>query len=113
MIARDSWSLQSFEQIPQAGNLLRTEIGSLRQRSRRRGFRHLCQRVLSTLQSLFSRHDESLQFAEESAQSCLAGLSRFAVMGESRLELKPSAERTIVRLLEVNRPLLLPAEKAA
>jgi hypothetical protein len=84
-----------------------TAIGNFLVASRHSGFLPLWKRCVGAVGSFFSGPDEYSQLAEESAQSCLEGLSRFAVTGEARLELKPPTERPIVRLLEHNRPLLL------
>ena len=66
----------------------------------------LWKRCLRAVEGLFNPPNEYAQLAEESAQSCLAGLSRFAVTGESGLGLKPHTDRAMLRLLDLQPRLL-------
>jgi hypothetical protein len=73
-----------------------------------------CKRYSGAIERLFTCSDESANLAQESAQSCLAGLARFNVSGEAAMELKPHSDRAVVRMLEFNfQPRLLTAGSAA
>lgn len=112
-VALGSMPFSSAPRAPQPAKSRLTAIGNFPARSHRRSALRLWNRCVSAIGSFFSRAEKISQFAEDSAQSCLVGLSRFAVTGESRLELTSHEDRSIVRLININRPLLVSAERAA
>lgn len=111
--SRNSNSASKSQSVFQKGKSQVAGIGKFFVRSRDFGGRKVWNRCVSAVEGLFSRPADYSQLAEESAQSCLEGLSRFAVSGESGLKLKPHSDRAMVRLLDLNRPLLLSAGRAA
>jgi hypothetical protein len=85
-------------------NSLVSTVGNLLTRSRDWSFRHLRTPHVTPVGSLFSRPNPNEVIAEESAQSCLAGLSRLAATDE------PHTDKTIFRVPDVDpQPLLLSA----
>jgi hypothetical protein len=71
-------------------------------------FRHLWNPIVTTVGNLFTRPDSNAQIAEESARSCLAGLSRLVVTAEPKVAPKPDTDGAIgsVPDLEPQPPLL-------
>jgi hypothetical protein len=87
-------------------NSLVSTVGNLFTRSRDWSFRHLRTPLVTAVGSLF-RHLNNAEIAEESAQFCLAGLSRFAATDAPNVALKPHTDRAIFRVLDLKPQLLL------
>ena len=89
-------------------NALVRTVGNLFTRSRDWSFRHLRTPLVTAVGSLFSGHNTNEEIAEESAQLCLAGLSRFAATDAPNVEPEPNPDKAIFKApdLEPQPPLL-------
>jgi hypothetical protein len=87
-------------------------VGSLFTRSRDWSFRHLRTPLVTAVGSLLSRLNINAEIAEESAQFCLAGLSRFAATDAPKVEPEPNTDKAIFKAPDLEpRPHLLSAGK--
>jgi hypothetical protein len=82
--------------------------GDLFNRVRNWSFLHRWMSVVPTVRNFFHQPDHYAEIAEESAQSCLAGLSRISVTSDRKGTPQPLAETDIFKILGLKpEPLLL------
>jgi len=64
--------------------------------------------LVPAVRNMFTRPNLSAEIAEQSAQTCLAGLSRISVTADPKAALKPLADTDIFKMFELKpEPLLL------
>ena len=91
-------------------NSLVSAVGNLLTRSRDWSFRRLRTPLITAVGSFFNRPNSNEQIAEESAQLCLAGLSRFAATDAPNVAPMPDTDKAIFKAPDLEpQPLLLPA----
>lgn len=107
---------QCFAGMPKSRSLLERcasltiQGGDFFSRVRNWNFLHRCMSLVPTVRNFFHQPDHYAEIAEESAQSCLAGLSRASVTADPIAAFKPLTDAEILKMFELKpQPLLLTA----